>query len=281
MIRLPSQHKDRALPWMVVLSVLFHAAVIGAVVVCSSRWLISPKPPQVTGTPVKLAEVVSPVLLPETMPKEIKTASAEPVQGPVVQEAIPPAPARLKRDVVPRKSLEKPSKARIKPPTRKRAPKRVELAEEKPPKKPATDPVVEKEKQERLIEQRLAEIREKLDKGKAESRGAANGKATPATDQELAAWIDDVKRRVNSHWTIMGLSRGSDGKSTLIGLSLTESGQLQKAAIDKSSGDEVFDGSAMRAVYQAVPFPELSAEALERITAAGGVALMFTPKGIR
>ncbi len=281
MIRLPSHQKDRALPWMVVLSVLFHAAVIGAVVVCSSRWLAKPKLAEVTVTPVKLAEVVSPVQPAPHIPKEIKAASVEPLEGPGVQEAPLPSPPRLKRESVRHKSLEKQSKARIKPLKRKRTPKQVELPEDKPPKKPEKNPDVEKENQEKLIEQRLAAIREKLQQRNAESRETADEKPSPATDQELARWMDEVKRKVNSHWTVMGLSRVSDEKSTLIGLSLTGTGQLQKAAIDRSSGDEVFDGSAMRAVYQAVPFPELSSEAVERITAAGGLALMFTPKGIR
>ncbi len=281
MIRLPSKQKDRALPWMVVLSVLFHAAVIGAVVFLSSRWLANPRPAEMTVTPVKLAEIVSPVPVAQEMPKEIVTASAEPLQGPGVQEATLQSPVSTKQESVRHKSLENRSKARIKPLKRKRALKRVELPEDKPPKKPEEHPSVEKENQERQIEQKLAAIRENRERRQAEAPEPPNAKPSPAADEELARWIDEVKRKVNAHWTVMGLSRNSDEKSTLIGLSLTETGQLQKAAIDQTSGDEVFDGSAMRAVHQAVPFPELSSAAVERIAAAGGLALMFTPKGIR
>jgi TonB family protein len=51
--------------------------------------------------------------------------------------------------------------------------------------------------------------------------------------------------------------------------------------VNESSGDEVFDKSALRAVFQADPFPAVPTEVMGKIRKAGGLALRFTPKGMQ
>jgi TonB family protein len=68
---------------------------------------------------------------------------------------------------------------------------------------------------------------------------------------------------------------------TVIGVKIADNGRLMDASVDKSSGDQVFDRSAMRAVFQAAPFPPIPSELKEKISKAGGLALRFTPKGMQ
>ena len=68
---------------------------------------------------------------------------------------------------------------------------------------------------------------------------------------------------------------------TIIGVKIADNGRLMDASVDESSGDQVFDRSAMRAVLQAAPFPPIPSELKEKISKAGGLAFRFTPKGVQ
>jgi hypothetical protein len=50
-----------------------------------------------------------------------------------------------------------------------------------------------------------------------------------------------------------------------------ESQPPANVAVDESSGDELFDKSAMRRILQGAPFPALPCEAAEKIRDAGGM----------
>jgi len=62
---------------------------------------------------------------------------------------------------------------------------------------------------------------------------------------------------------------------------LSDYGKLLDATVDESSGYLVFDRSAMRAVFQASPFPAVTPAIREKIQSAGGLALRFTAGGMQ
>jgi TonB family protein len=68
---------------------------------------------------------------------------------------------------------------------------------------------------------------------------------------------------------------------TIVGVRIADNGRLMDASVDESSGDQVFDRSAIRAVFQAAPFPPIPSELKEKISRAGGLALRFTSKGMQ
>ena len=274
---------------MVIASLLLHGVAICTVLVISARWMAPAKPVEIRVAPVKLVQATARELRAPVPEKEVKPPSTE--QGWPVEQAGSPSTAALEKASVETRTLGKRSKAQIKPAKRTREPKRVEVPREVPDKKPEKEQKPDKKDQEKQVEQSLAAIREKLSHQAAGPSANAEDKSPrtnshtedseSAPDQELTRWVEEVKQRVNSSWTVTGFSNVGEDKSTLIGVTLTPDGQFKTATVDKSSGDEVYDGSAMRAVQQATPFPQLSREAVERITSEGGLAIMFTPTGIR
>jgi colicin import membrane protein len=290
MIRLPNKQRNRTLPWMVMVSLLAHGVMVCAVLVISARWLPAPKPPEIRVPALKL--VASKTMEPPPEPEKLlKTPTSEPEPVQALEQIAQIPAAALEQKIVQPKSLKREPKGQIKTAKNRREPKRVELPEEAPAVNTEKEQKPDKQDPEKQIEQRVAAIREKLQHKAAESPAVADdkslqvnnqGRGSESTaDQELGRWVEEVKHKVNENWTVMGFSRVTEDRSTLIGLTLTREGQLKTAYVDKSSGDEVFDGSAMKAVHQAIPFPQLSQEAVEKIGAEGGLAIMFTPRGIR
>jgi TonB family protein len=88
-----------------------------------------------------------------------------------------------------------------------------------------------------------------------------------------------VKSRINSQWFLTG-DDPRKNKETIIGIQISDNGSLIKASVDKSSGDKVFDNSAMRAIHQAAPFPPLPSE-VKKIQESRGLGLRFTPRGMQ
>ena len=70
-------------------------------------------------------------------------------------------------------------------------------------------------------------------------------------------------------------------KIAVIGVQIAEDGKLVDASIDSSSGDKLFDNSALRAIFHAAPFPPIPQEVTDKIRQSGGLALRFTPGGMQ
>ncbi len=282
-------------PKMLVLSVLLHAiAVMAALYAYSSVArpdmpsladaarvkLVSHVPAEpkvdriddfIEAEPVKLepsevAERVEPEQKPEPPPKRIETAE--------------------KREKPPQLRLEKRKVPRKRPPEKQAEAKK---APGKPPKeKPShrarrPDPKAALEKKLAAIRRRV-EQRKKSDASESPDRGGAasnltTGQHGAAVDRELLRWLGLVRGRINQHWSI-ATSTGEAGSETIIRVRIGEDGSLLAASVNRSSGDIGLDRSAMRAVYQAAPYPRMPAEVRKRIRAAGGLAMRFTPEGL-
>jgi colicin import membrane protein len=213
--------------------------------------------------------------------KEPAQAEVKPNDEPIARETVKPlAPALAAREVIPLKK-------------RNRTLQRVELPKPRTSKQ-AEDKDAEK-KPETRIEQRLAAIRQNVESRRKDSQshsaadapqhsqtstGSVRGQRGEPGELELIRWLDQVRSQVNSHWSLL-----RDGQHqptvTVIGVRISDEGHLIEASVEESSGDQVLDRSAMRAVHQAAPFPPIPPVVKEKIRTEGGLALRFTPGGIQ
>jgi TonB family protein len=279
---------------MVLVSVCLHAAGILAIVAVSFTISRPTKP---------LAPVITPV-----------TVVSEPI-GPPVLDTVAPGPVEAPPEIPVHEVLEAPqlshddakppqetiSMAKLSPPKREAIPlaKRKKplksLEAEKPPEKPK-EPVKKKETVQKkedpkdYLAQRMAaiskEVEEKANKKRASSSSSGGqakpvGPGGPSLDEESARWISAVKSQIKSQWSL-----STDWRQTKrfaeIGIQVGENGQLLNTTVDESSGDRVFDDSALRAVNQAAPFPPLSPKVKAWISQEGGlITLKFTSRGIQ
>ncbi len=289
MTSLASSKGDAASFRMIVASIILHGSLIGLAVIASS-WLWDYKKPQEEKKVIQVT-MVEPAVGP-LVPQVIKPGPEQSTEPQLVQDVPPeePAAAEVPRDVVQPKVVDRPTPAAPVPlAKRRREPLKVESPKE-PAKKPEpeTKSAKKKEDPDKYLKDRMAALRTNAEKKKASSpandvrpSGAGGTKPDGAqTDREWSMWSEMVKSRIRSHWVVIGDNTVPD-KVTTIGVQIADNGRLVGASVDVSSGDQIFDRHAMRAIYQAAPFPSVPSEVKEKIQQAGGLALTFTPKGIR
>ncbi|MFA6222056.1 MAG: cell envelope integrity protein TolA [Desulfomonilaceae bacterium] len=285
-----------ASPRMLAVSASVHLIAILLLIVGAKYFTVRAKIPDFSVTSVRLVEskpssnaasAQTPELLTSSAPPQPSFESAEPPRRPsleierlktVFAKAEAPAPIQMKK--------------------RKQKPEKIEpkkkVAETKPKnEKPKPDP--EKTNgQNDFLEKRLAAIKKDLDSKKSDkpTNKSPRGLDTPAGsggkmtgnsssgDVEISRWFEAVRNRINSRWSVFGDEQRAS-QVTIISVQLTDDGRLLEATIDSSSGDRFFDSSAMRAIYQASPFPPMPAEVSDKIRSAGGLALRFTPGGLQ
>lgn len=274
-----------ASPWMLALSVGLHGLVILMAVVVSLTVARRVNPTDEVISRVKLVEAPAgearveqiqagpSKLAPPVAREELEQTSVAAEVPEPVREAIHATASRLpKKEIIP---LTK----------RKRPLQRVE-APKKPEKKKEAEPPKKQESPESLLEKAKASIRDRVESRKSHVSAAPTDAVSGSKsgggviDEELVRWLEGVRDRINSHWSIFGDQRKLQ-RVTVIGVKVAENGRLLEASVNTSSGDEVFDTSALRAVFQADPFPRVPAEVMERIRKAGGLALRFTPGGMQ
>jgi len=271
--------RQTASPWMLFASVCLHCLLILTVVVFSSYLWKQQRPPE---QPVARVSIVSAPLMPVTA--DTIQHDPEPKADVQIEDLLPLEPEpRLKTGELPRDIIQAKAAPRLEPPTialkkRKKPPQRVEESKPQPDKRLAAQKPPEKEDPQSVIEKSLAAAKQRVEAGKQESARTRTG--GPPVDEESARWFEGVKRLVNSRWSVFGDNRPVE-RVTVIGVKLANDGRLLEATIKASSGDEVFDSSAMRAVHQAAPFPSIPDTVLEKIKASGGLALKFAPGGMQ
>jgi periplasmic protein TonB len=292
---LSTRSSDAASSWMLATSACIHGICILAIVVFSGSFHKPQSPPAEIVTRVKLVEpapgppVLDKVLL--GIPQE--TGSPRPEEAvqltePVESPARTPAMVAGKTAEIPAESIK--VVKRKKPMRHVKAPK----PPEKPPEKAPPEPAKKKENPDEFLAKRIADLRKGIETKKSDAvdprptpkterspvAGAGATQGSGAIDKELLQWFSAVRTRINARWSVFASYRHLD-RVTVVGVHIADDGRLLDATIDESSGDEVLDRSAMRAVAQASPFPPVPAEVAERIRTAGGLALRFTVKGMQ
>lgn len=76
------------------------------------------------------------------------------------------------------------------------------------------------------------------------------GPALAASEAEI--YLNQVERRITAVWSLPANSRGV---KVVLRMNLEKSGRVSDVRVEKSSGDEKFDRSAIHAVRRASPFP--------------------------
>jgi len=277
-------------PWMLGASVLIHGLLILALVVVSTA-VVKPKPPErpiVTVTPVAPPGPPAPVILEPKATKEPEAVSLERLERVDPPERAEPA----KRTTVTTKKVASKPADTIPITKNKRKPKTVA---EVPKKEPKKQPPKKQEDPEDHLKKRLKALQEKVNTQKHQTasetqppnskdtkRNGAFGReaASGLTDEQLARWYNGMREKINAHWSVFQENRAMDRK-TVVGVQIADDGTLLNARVDESSGDPVFDTSAMRAVHQAAPFPPVPPRIREKIRQEGGLALSFRPGGIQ
>jgi periplasmic protein TonB len=292
MTSLRSSSKDAASFWMVFASVLLHAAFLGMVIMASSWVWDYKKPREETVTQVTLIPepAAGPVLAQKIQPEPAEPPETRLPDSLMAEDPAPQPPEPVTTYVEPR-LIDRVATAPIPLAKRKRKPLTVEAPKEPEKEKPEPKkkPKEPKEDPKAILAKRMAEIQKEVE-NKYKERSAANNAQTPGShgnrpdgeqaDRELNKWIELVKGRVNAHWSIMGDTPRPNAEA-LIGIEISDNGVLVRAKVDKSSGDQLFDRSAMRAITLAAPFPPVPLEAKEKIKRSSGLALRFTPGGMQ
>lgn len=291
------KHRRGTSPQMLAISAGIHLLALALIVVGAKYFKISPRVPELGVTSVRLVES-----------RPITQSPIEQLQAPPVEQASPvsslesseparntsPQPEQLKT-VFAKAELSTPV---IQMKKRKQNPDKIEAkkkpVEVKPKTEKAKNETEKKANPTDFLERRLAAIKKDLENKKADTskKQGDKGLETPAGagskvsgsgssgDAEISRWFDAVRNRINSRWSVIGDEQRAP-KVTIISVQLSDDGRLIEASIDNSSGDRLFDSSAMRAIHQAAPYPPMSTEVSERIRAAGGLALRFTPGGLQ
>lgn len=280
MIRFSRRLSASATPGMTALSLLIHGMAILAVIIFAYSTPRFQKPGQGSVTRVKIVESVatSPVV------EKLRVAPPSQKEIPVAVENTP-AISENSRQKVTISALTAPPSDTIRLAKRKKPASRVKAP--KPPEKKVEQATPKKEDSRTFLDKRLAAIRQEVENKRSDPPDSSDtagrekaGAGGALTDQELLRWLDMVKSRINSNWSVLADNRAVS-RVTIIGVRLGHDGRVEDVAIDESSGDEAFDRSAIRAVLQAAPLPPLTPETREKVLRAGGLALRFTPRGLQ
>jgi TonB family protein len=112
----------------------------------------------------------------------------------------------------------------------------------------------------------LEEVYEKFKKGKQSNEnggvgfgiGSGNGNGPMIGSFPYSYYVEIVKNRVSSNWiTATGNFNVRTNYIVIVGFTILKNGGIKNLAIEKSSGINSLDTSALRAVKYSIPFPPL------------------------
>ncbi len=266
---------------MMLVSVFVHVAALVAIMLVSYNYKSAPKSVGTIVSKVKLVESGSPKL--ELAPQQ--TAMIEPAVMPIATEFTEPATAHMPNEQRLTSSF---SEAKTVPSLQVQKRKKTAKKIEEPKTISKKNTPLKEPDNSKYLEKRLSELRSKMQEKKKETPvsasnnvAGASGKSSIASgDAQLSHWLQLVKNKVNTHWSLLGDQTKLD-KIAVIGVQIAEDGKLVDASIDSSSGDKLFDNSALRAIFHAAPFPPIPQEVTDKIRQSGGLALRFTPGGMQ
>jgi TonB family protein len=267
--------------WGLLLSLLLHGFFFLAVIGMSFSISRVSKPPEESISRVKLVDARSkPPVVEHIEQDPVEAPSVLPTETQTLAQPSEKVPERSRPTVETRKVASQ-NRDVITVKKRKRPLRRVETANEPAAKKPQAETAKNKEDSRSFLEKRLAAIRQEVESKKTDAIPPQSTKrGASSADEELVRWFNGVRTLINSHWSIIGDDRQLE-RITIVGVRIADNGRLMDASVDESSGDQVFDRSAIRAVFQAAPFPPIPSELKEKISRAGGLALRFTSKGMQ
>ncbi len=119
-------------------------------------------------------------------------------------------------------------------------------------KKPAPrKKISSKAKRKALLEKALAKVEKEVVMG-----GLSTGRE--AIEIRYKKYYDEIWRRVKASWILPEeILTGGSNLFAVVVVRIARDGALMETKLDKSSGNEVYDQSCIRAVKKAAPFPPL------------------------
>jgi TolA protein len=124
-------------------------------------------------------------------------------------------------------------------------------------KKPA--PAKPKKKEEKKKEEKKPEPPKEekpLDVSVEKTADSRTALSVDAPRFPFSYYLEAIERKVSQNW-FSAVSTGGDGVFCIVYFSLNRNGSVSEMRIEKSSGNQYFDRSALRAVRSASPFPPL------------------------
>jgi TolA protein len=269
---------------VVLISFLLHAVALSG-----GMLLVKGEPGRIFYAPVyTTVDLVAP---PSVKPKPGKRIKRPKKKAPVkvVKKATPAAKKPVKekkKAVLPPPTAEKPDEEKI---YLSEAIKKIEQeARTKQEEKLVTSRIedikkkaeAEREKLEELrkaiaeeeeIGRRIEELRDEIETAESEARTVEaapsdmiptdmTSRAAPRSirrelfDLEFKSYYNKVGSMIQSLWIYTGAGNGLE---TVLSIKIARSGELKKIAVEKRSGNALFDESAKRAVKKAAPYPPL------------------------
>jgi len=218
-------------------------------------------------TPVYTVDLVAPG--PAPAPK------APPPAEPVKEEAGRPEPAKPEprpaaaKEKAPAETVKVKEKPSVDAALRKLE-KKVERRKDQELVSSSIDDLRKKMEAERKSrEERVSKLREEITsrsaakpepkaappKPQAAGQTPAGGAPKVDLEKKYPAYYGLLKERINENWSYP--ERVKDNIEILVSLKIARTGKLLDVSIDKSSGNQAFDDSLLKAVKKAAPFPPL------------------------
>lgn len=244
-------------------SVALHAAVLAA-----AAFMFASGADKVFITPVYTVDLVSrgPVMAQQARsapapeppaPEPVRAPEEAPVK-PAAQKSAPAAPAA---ETVKVKAKEKPSVDEA----LKKIEEKVDRRKDEKLVASSIDSLKKKIEAERLSRvDRVARLKEEIS-----SRASSEGARAPVTSQTTAggaqkvslearypAYYGMIRDRVQENW-IYPEGLRDNRISVIVSIKIARTGKLLDVSVEKSSGEEAFDASLLKAVKKAAPFPPL------------------------
>jgi hypothetical protein len=223
-----------ASPWGLLLSVSLHGLAFLAIIILSFSVSKVTKPAEETVSRVTLVEA-------KVDPPVAEQIQASPIEAPnmlpevLTQPELPEKVAEKPRATLEARAVAPQSRNVIAIKKRKKPARRVEAAKEPDKKKPQPETAKKKEDQQSYLKKRLAALRQEVESKKAvavpppqgdgsQAPGRPDGKRSGPSLEEQR-WFQDVKFKINSHWSILGQdSRQRASHRCLRGRKLRRSG---------------------------------------------------------
>jgi len=238
-----------------VLSLLTHAVIGAAIFVVATQWSTR----QTKTYVVNLVPAVAAVGRPEGRPSVPPRAEEPPRPTPKTAE-LPererPRPAPSPPPELPARSASLPERAlpeRTLPPRAAAAPRpsEKELPQVASAPTPAPSPSASTTPAPRAVETPASALGQR-----SGSMQGAGPVTVTASDFPFAWYIAAIQRKVNERWN----QWAQPGRQPMVEFSIGRNGTITGLAIEKSSGNSYYDQKALRAISEALPFPELPAE---------------------
>lgn len=249
----PALRRMRVPVACILLSVLFHAGVIAAVVLAADFWqsqqsktYIINLVPAVAARGAREARHTEPTPTPTAPRTPEPTPPAPRTAAPPDLPAAPELPARDARALPPRA------------PARQALPPRETLLPQLSGKEKELPPITGGGARPSPVPLPVAPRREVAVPQVGVPNGSLQGSGPVTLDVDFPyAWyIQAVHRKISRYWE----EQAHEGTQPVIVFEIGRDGQVGRVSVEKTSGNALYDQAAVRAVQNANPFPELPAD---------------------